>query len=336
MTALPKELKHHLNILPVPAEWAEQARLYTAFPSHGDLWLDNLAPAQAEVAAMIRHLVEGGTPVTVLAMGTDAIATATQLVGDVATVIPGNFGDIWLRDTGPIFIKTSEGTRAARFQTNGWGGKYDLEHDDTVGDEVAAAAGTPILRNDFIVEGGALEHDGQGTILTTRQCVLNKNRNGWSQAEAEIALKAALGANRVLWLDDGMMNDHTDGHIDNIARFVAPGIVACQEAFGEDDPNRDVFDKIAADLASFGLKVERIPSPGRYENEDGDVVPASHMNFIIGNKVVVVPTYGTASADAAVAAIQKLFPNRKVVGSPSNAVLSGGGSFHCITQQEPK
>lgn len=336
MFAKPQIMTHPVEVMPVPAEWAPQARIWTAFPSHADLWLDNLAPAQEEVAAMIRHLVEGNTPVTVLAMGDAAIKRAKDLVGDIATIIPGNFGDIWLRDTGPIFVKTSEGLRAARFKTNGWGGKYDLEYDDTVGDEVAAAAGTPIIRNDFIIEGGALEHDGQGMILTTRQCVLNKNRNGWDQMTAERALKNALGADSVLWLDDGMLNDHTDGHIDNIARFIGVDYVACQEAFGDDDPNREVFDKIAADLESFGFEVARIPSPGRYTNEDGDVIPASHMNFIIGNEVVVVPTYGTASADAAVAAIQKLFPSRKVVGSPSNAILSGGGSFHCITQQEPK
>lgn len=324
-----------ITVLPVPAEWEAQACIYTAFPSHGDLWLENLEPAQKEVAAMIRILSEG-TPVKVLVMGEKAMKVARELVGDVAEIIPAKFGDIWLRDTGPIFAKTDQGPRALRFQTNGWGGKYDLPFDNLVGDTVASDAKAEIVRNDFVLEGGALEHDGKGTLLTTRQCVLNENRNGWSQDQAEEELKAALGAKRILWLDDGMMNDHTDGHIDNIARFVAPGVVACQEAYGQDDPNKDVFDKIAADLASFGLKVERIPSPGKFENEDGDIVPASHMNFIIGNKTIVVPTYGTPSADAAVVAIQKLFPSRKVVGSPSNAVLSGGGSFHCITQQEPK
>lgn len=335
-TALKPEPVAPLHVHPVAAEWAPQKCIWTAWPSDGDLWLENLEPAQDEVAAMIRALVEGGTPVNVLAMGDDALVTARAAVGSVAKVIPAQFGDIWLRDTGPIFISTDAGPRAARFIHNGWGGKYDLPFDDVVGDFVAEKAGVEIARTRAVLEGGALEHDGEGTILTTRQCVLNRNRNGWNKEyQAENVFKSALGATKVLWLDDGMLNDHTDGHIDNIARFVAPGVVACQEAFGEDDPNAAVFDKIAADLASFGLKVVRIPSPGRYTNEEGNVVPASHMNFIIGNNVVVVPTYGTDSADAAVAAIQALFPTRKVVGVPSNAVLSGGGSFHCITQQEP-
>ncbi len=159
---------------------------------------------------------------------------------------------------------------------------------------------------------------------------------------APSALAKALGAKKVIWLGEGLLNDHTDGHIDNIARYVAPGHVVCQAPFGADDPNAAALDAIAAalsvavDAAGRRLKVTRIPSPGLVEDEDGDAVPASHMNFIIGTRTVVVPTYGGASADDAVAALRPLFPGRTVVGLPSNAILEGGGSFHCITQQEPE
>jgi len=149
-----------------------------------------------------------------------------------------------------------------------------------------------------------------------------------------------LGVEKILWLDEGLANDHTDGHIDNLARFVAPGRVVCQEAYGDDDPNADVLDEIALSLAAMkdaqGRKLEviRIPSPGLVVDEDEDAVPASHMNFLIGNATVVAPIY-SGSGDDAVNALGGLFPGRKIIGLSSHAILTGGGSFHCITQQEP-
>ena len=183
--------------------------------------------------------------------------------------------------------------------------------------------------------------DGEGTLLTTRQCLLNPNRNAhWTEEGAEVALKRALGVEKILWLDEGLLNDHTDGHIDNLARFVAPGKVVCQSPANRDDPNHDVLEEIALSLGAMrdakGRKLEviRIPSVGLVEDEDGDPVPASHMNFLIGNSTVVVPIY-SGSGDDAVNALASLFPDRRVLGLSSNAILTGGGSFHCITQQEP-
>ncbi len=162
-------------IHPIPAEWAPHAAIWTAWPSHAELWLDDLAGARAEVAAMITALAAGDT-LKVLACGDEAVASARAALGNHAEVIAADFGDIWLRDTGPIFTHTDSDELALRFRTNGWGGKYELPHDDTVGDVVAQAAGVPIRRFDFVLEGGALEHNGAGTILTTRQCLLNPNR----------------------------------------------------------------------------------------------------------------------------------------------------------------
>jgi agmatine deiminase len=337
-----------MTSLSIPAEWAPHKAIWTCWPSAADLWLEDLEPARAEVGAMIKALIattpEGGQGdiVHVLANGTVAVANARAALPVQVQVHDVPFGDIWLRDTGPIFAQSDAGKVALRFGFNGWGGKYDLAHDDTVGDAVATLSATPTQSAPFVLEGGAVDHDGEGTVLTTRQCVLNRNRNGnWSQESAEAHFAKALGAKKILWLGDGLLNDHTDGHVDNIARFIGPGRVMCMEAYGEDDPNRAVLDAIASDLAAMTdasgrkLDVARIPSPGFVTNEDGEAIPASHMNFIIGNASVVVPHYGTSSADAALRAIAAAFPDRRVVGINSTAILAGGGSFHCITQQEP-
>jgi agmatine deiminase len=330
----------------VPAEWAPHRAMWLGFPSHAELWEEDLEPAQAEVAALARALAGPGREHVRLMTGSDeGLAAARRLLGDVAgiEIVPGRFGDIWLRDTGPIFAKSAEGEAALGFRFNGWGGKYELEHDDEVAAQIAAASNTPLIASNIVLEGGALDHDGAGTVLTTRQCLLNPNRNtGWSETVAEAALADALGARRVLWLGDGLANDHTDGHVDNLARFVAPATVVCPVAWGRGDVNADAYDACAAALAAMSdaegrrLKVVRIPSPGWVESHEGGAAPASHMNFIIANGAVILPTYGDPrAAEFAVEALKSLFPDRAVIDLPSNAVLTGGGSFHCITQQEP-
>jgi agmatine deiminase len=327
-----------MPVSPIPAEWSPHRAMWVGWPSHGDLWEDNLQPAQAEVESLVRALAGPGRETVRLLVGNDAaLADARARFDrvDGVEVVPGRFGDIWLRDTGPIFGPRSAQAQAFRF--NGWGGKYELEHDDTVADQIASAAGAPLTRTDAVMEGGALDHDGLGTLLTTRQCLLNPNRNAdWTEATAQTVLAEALGATRVVWLGDGLLNDHTDGHVDNLARFVASGVAACPVAFGADDPNADVYDACARDLSAAGLEVVRIPSPGRLDDEDGAPVPASHMNFLIANGAVVVPTYGNESAARlAGEALASLFPDREIILLPSIAILSAGGSFHCITQQEP-
>ncbi|MGB4058094.1 MAG: agmatine deiminase family protein [Alphaproteobacteria bacterium] len=325
-----------------PPEWAAHKVMWVGFPSDPELWLEDLAPAQEEAAAMANLIAEGEL-VRVLACGDAAVASAKKLLGKNTEVIPAEFGDIWLRDTGPIWAANAEGPVALRFRVNGWGGKYDFPADRVIGDFVAKKSGTPIKSFDLVLEGGSLENDGEGTIMTTRECLLNPNRNpGLNQTQIEAILKEAFGAGKILWLEDGLLNDHTDGHIDNIARFVAPGKVLCQSPAGKDDPNTDVLNKIAADLEKMTdargrkLTVIRAPSPGLVMGFEDEPLAASHMNFIIGNKTIAVPTYGTDSADAAVAVIQKIYPNHKVVGLPSYSILAnGGGSFHCMTQQEP-
>ncbi|HUO11135.1 MAG TPA: agmatine deiminase family protein [Caulobacteraceae bacterium] len=327
---------------PVPAEWSPHRALWIGFPSHAELWEDDLAPAQQEVAALVRALAgPGAERVRLLVCGEAGEAAATALLGgeDGVEIVSGQFGDIWLRDTGPIFFGPG---RAAAFRFNGWGGKYVLSGDEAVADQLACHARARLERHDAVLEGGALDHDGAGTVLTTRECLTNPNRNrSWTEAVAEAALADTLGVRKTIWLGQGLLNDHTDGHVDNLARFVAPGVAAIPIAMGADDPHARIYNDAARtlagarDAAGRTLRVMRIPSPGRVVGADNIAAPASHMNFIIANRAVVFPTYNAGPAEFAKAALEAIFPDRQIIGLPSRALLTGGGSFHCISQQEP-
>jgi agmatine deiminase len=320
-----------------PPEWAPHDTVWIGFPSAPDLWLDDLEGAQTEVAAFARavHAQGRGETVRLVCANKAAQVQAQMLAGDFAQIEITPFFDIWLRDTGPIIVSDGGKPLARDYQGNGWGSKYPSPLDDDLARLFCSKAGLKREVHDWILEGGAIDVDGAGLLITTGQCLLNPNRNpGLSRREIEARLCADLGVREVLWLGVGLLNDHTDGHVDNIARFVAPGILALPEAFGDDDPNAAVFADALLRASNWPLEMVMIPSAGRYEM-DGEVAPVSHMNFYIGNACVVVPTYGGPSDDAAVAAVAKLFPGRETVGLPSNHLLTGGGSFHCISQQVP-
>ncbi len=319
-----------------PPEWAPHEAVWIGFPSHADLWEDDLEPARAEVAAfaLAVHAEGRGEEVRLVAADPDS-ARAAAARAPFATIVQELFGDIWLRDTGPLLVRDGGRIAARSFRFNGWGGKYELEGDDTVGARLASTIDMDADRFDWILEGGAIDVDGTGLAVTTEQCLLNPNRNpGMSREEIEARLKADLGIERLLWLGEGLLNDHTDGHVDNLARFVAEGVIALPVPARDDDPNADVYRDARARAEAFGLRVADVPSPGRVLR-DGEIIPASYMNFYIGNAAVVVPLYGVANDEAAVAAVQALFPDRQAVGFRADHVLTGGGSFHCISQQVP-
>jgi len=316
-----------------PPEWAPHAAVWIGFPSHPDLWEDDLEPARAEVVAFARavHAEGRGERVLLVAANEEAADAARAMAGDAAEIVVEPFGDIWLRDTAAIIVGDG---RARDFRFNGWGGKYDLPGDDTIGHRLAVRRQIADEARDWILEGGAIDGDGTGLVVTTEQCLLNPNRNPeLSRTDIEERLAADLGYTRVIWLGDGLMHDHTDGHVDNLARFVAPGRLAIPEP-ADNDPNGEVYEQAARDAATQDVEIVRIPSPGEVLR-DGEIIPASYMNFYIGNAAVVVPQYGAANDEAAVAAIQALFPDRVAVGLHADAILTGGGSFHCISQQIP-
>jgi len=320
---------------PLP-EWAPHEAVWIGFPSDPELWLADLKEAEREVAAFAHAVHAGGRgeEVRLVAAHEDAAASARELA-PFATVIVEPFGDIWLRDTGPIVLGTGKDRRAQGFGFNGWGGKYELDGDESIGERLAESAFLPYAKSDWILEGGAIDHDGSGTVVTTEQCLLNPNRNpGMNRNSAEQALERDLGFERVIWFGEGLANDHTDGHVDNLARFVAPGRVAIPTP-AKDDPNEAVYRDAARRLRATRLDVVTLPSPGRLTDADGDLIPASYMNFYIGNAAVVVPQYGAPNDRAAVDVVQALFPDRVAIGLRADHILTGGGSFHCISQQVP-
>lgn len=319
----------------IPAEWSPQAAIWVGWPRLPEEWGEAFEPARAEIARFIFHL-SLRLPVRV-AIGDDAAEAAALARGVPASLfrrVPT--GDIWLRDTGPVFGLAAGQDRTAHcFGFNGWGGKYIMPGDTETNTAIGSAEDAALKRHPFILEGGAVDHDGAGTVLTTRECLLGANRNGWSEGEAERALEAAFGARRVVWLERGLMNDHTDGHIDNIARFIGPGRVLCQTAASPDDPQAERLAEAEEGLRAAGLAVETITSPGGVWGDEGAALPASHMNFIFANGEILLPVFDETLGDKAAVRLEALCPGWSVTPLSSRAILSGGGSFHCMTCNVP-
>ncbi len=319
----------------MPPEWQPQQWLWIGFPHDPVEWPGFLGRAQEQIAAFASAVAESGQEVRLIVRDEANRARAAALCSAAVKLEVRRYGDVWLRDTGPLVVQRDGQVLGQRFGFNGWGGKYLMDGDQKIGAELAESAGLPVAAADWILEGGALDCDGTGLVATTEQCLLNPNRNPHlTRAELEARLERDLGFDRVLWLGDGLINDHTDGHVDNLARFVAPGVLALPRATGVNDPNAAIYADAKARAEAAGVTVREVSSPGRVET-DGRVEPASYMNFAITSKLVVVPIYGTAHDADGVAAIAELFPDRDVVGVLADAVLAGGGSFHCASQQMP-
>lgn len=336
----PAELHYRM-----PAEWEPHAGTWLSWPHNRDTWPGAFEPVPAVWARLAKTLAEF-EPVHILAGRPEVMADAKAHVGDVPNVvlhdIPTN--DAWMRDHGPTFLVNSAGEPPAmvNWQYNAWGGKYPpFDLDNQVGTRIAEELGYLRFAPDVIVEGGAIEVNGCGTVLTTTDCLLNPNRNPSMTLEAmERILRDHLGVRHVIWLTGGMVGDDTDGHIDQLARFVAPGVVlAMTEENTEDENYVPLAENLkqlraATDQDGKPLEIVTVPMPGaKYYGEHR--LPASYANFYIANGVVIVPTFEDPHDEVAIGTLADLFPDRQIRGLPAVDLVWGLGAYHCITQQQP-
>ncbi|REK11976.1 MAG: agmatine deiminase family protein [Planctomycetota bacterium] len=329
----------------LPAEWEPHAATWLAWPHKLETWPGKFEPIPAVWQKLVRTLAEF-EPVHICAGGESVMAQARELVGDTPGVtlhdIPTN--DVWARDHGPMFLAGRPGLEPAlvNWEYNAWGGKYPpYDLDNAVPEQVAALTGRRVFTPGIVMEGGALENNGEGTILTTEPCLLNPNRNPTlTKEDVERYLVDYACAKKVLWIGGGIEGDDTDGHIDELARFVSPTTVV---AALEDDPQDANHEPLAEnfrrlqtlrDAAGRPLEVVPIPMPkARYF--DDTRLPACYMNFYIANGVVIVPTFDDPADAVALATLGRLFPGRQIRGIEAIDLVWGLGAFHCITQQQP-
>ncbi len=344
-TALPASLNFRM-----PAEWEPQSAVWLSWPHNPNTWPgQDMAAVESVYVAMIRALHSGQT-VNLLVNDRLAAERVSQTLDRAFVkpdrvrlhIIPTN--DAWIRDYGPNFIVRPSGQDRIAFNKwlfNSWGGKYDWKNDNQVGDTLAETLGLPVFHPGIILEGGAIEVNGRGTCITTEQCLLNKNRNGgMTREQMEKYLRDYLGARNIIWCQGEMEGDDTDGHIDNLVRFVNPDTVLCASEEDPRDPNRKCLEenyKILTNAKTQDgkpLNVVRLPMPG-YVGDGETRLPASYANFYIGNKTVLLPTYGQQNDRTALYLLKKFFPGREIAGIPCRTFIWGLGGIHCVTQQQP-
>ncbi|MSP38403.1 MAG: agmatine deiminase family protein [Deltaproteobacteria bacterium] len=334
----------------MPAEWARHRATWLSWPTNLETWPTYLEQVREiwlrMICALALHehvyllVADEATQQRVVALLRAAkcdLANVTLL--KISTV------DVWMRDYGPTFVTRASADAPLAFNDwifNGWGGKYpSYEQDERVARAIAELLKVPVFDHKVILEGGSIEVNGAGICLTTEQCLLNPNRNPHlSRGEIEQLLKNSLGVEQVIWLGEGIVGDDTDGHIDDIARFVNPTTITCIVETNSRDDNyaflQDNYERLQSARDARGGKFEIVtlpcPAPVYY---DGARLPASYVNFYIANEIVLAPVFGDARDQAALGILQELFADRKVIGLRCNEVVAGLGAIHCVTQQEP-
>lgn len=329
----------------MPAEWERHDATWLAWPKDPLTFPPEIIENVEKIyAAMIRSLVRG-EKVNLLVDDMETQRRVSSLIGESSKVSYHKIktADVWMRDYGPIFVRDEKGGLVAtKWVFNAWGNKYDeLKADNKSGLEVAKTTGLRIIEPALVLEGGSIDTNGHGTCITTEQCLLNKNRNpSMGKEDIEEALAKYLGFSNFVWLGRGIAGDDTDGHVDDLARFVNADTVLCmvEEEKGDENyaPLRENFELLRSARDQSGRKLEVIPVPMPKKKVGGDErLPASYANFYIGNSVVLVPTFGDVNDTVAIRAIERAFPNKEIVGINCEALVYGFGGIHCVTQQQP-
>ncbi len=319
-----------------PAEWEPHERTLMGWPCRAELWGEMIEDARADYA-LVANAIAAFEPVTMIANpGTDALAARRACAGAVEVVELG-IDDSWLRDSGPIYTYDGEGERVAvHFGFNAWGERFTpFDRDAAVGRLIAERLGDRVVSSAMVLEGGSVLTDGQGTLLSTEQCLLHPNRNpSLSREQIEQELRARLGVERLVWLGMGLLEDRdTDGHVDLIAAFTEPGHVLLVSV-DESNANFDRCQENVERLRGAGIAVTALPYLP-YAKVGGERIAASYLNFYICNGAVIVPVAGGVTDEPALSVIGEAYPGREVVGVPGLILAYGGGGPHCITQQVP-
>jgi agmatine deiminase len=348
----------------MPGEYESHSGCWMAWPERPDNWRSGAKPAQ-EAYAAVAEAINVCDPVT-MAVSDGQFEHCRSLLTPSIRVVELSTDDAWMRDTGPTFVLDGAGgRRGVDWQFNAWGGLdgglyFPWDRDERVAEKVLEIEGADRYRAPIVLEGGSIHVDGEGTVMATEECLLHPNRNpALSRAQLEQALFDHLGAEKMIWLDRGVYNDETDGHVDNLACFVAPGVVLLTWTDDEDDPQRaishDALRRLtrATDARGRTLEVIRIPSPGPLTISEeeasalrtvagtrrrlpGERMAASYVNFYPARDRIVMPLLDERFDDEAAEVLRGCFPAREVIGIPAREILLGGGNIHCITQQVPE
>jgi len=330
----------------MPAEWEKHEATWISWPKDPLTFPESVLPKVEDIyikmmlalspSEKIHLLVDDKkTEDKVLKMLEEKGSAKNILIHRIKTV------DVWMRDYGPIFVKESRKMKMTKWIFNAWGGKYDeLMKDNGVVDQMAPLLKMDVTKTGIILEGGSIDVNGKGTLLTTEQCLLNKNRNSFSREVMEAHLKDNLGVTNIIWLKEGIAGDDTDGHIDDIARFVDGRTVLCAYEEDSNDPNYPILKKNFDDLNSSKdqdgepLDIKPLPMPGVVNSPQGRL-PASYANFYIGNGAVLLPVFNHKNDTKAISLLEDCFPERKVVPIYCEPLVWGLGAIHCVTQQQP-
>ena len=326
----------------MPGEWNRHTRCWMAWPCRPETWPDGAFDAAAAAYTDVARTISRFEPVTMVCDPAD-VADASLACGPGVEILPLPISDSWIRDTGPSFVTDGKGQLAGiHWRFNAWGGNYpECAKDQEVGRLMLEHLGLRRFAAPLVMEGGSFHVDGEGTLLTTEQCLLNPNRNpNLGKSEIEELLREHLGISTVIWLGEGYQDDETDGHIDEIALFVKPGVVM---AITTDDPGdanfkafQDNLDRLKRARDAQGLELEVIPvrQPAR-RDENGVRLTLSYTNLYIANGGIVMPAFEDPADDEAFRVVRRAFPDREVVQIPALDIVRGGGGIHCITQQQP-
>lgn len=336
----------------MPAEWRRHSATWLSWPKDPETWPGRVGSVEEIFLQMIATLA----PHEVVNLLVDDNETERQVRArcnftgaENVRFIPLETVDSWIRDYGPNFLIDDKGSLAFNdWRFNAWGNKYaELKKDDNIPKLLEPILQVPRFEPDIVMEGGSIDVNGDGCVLTTEQCLLNPNRNPDLDKNAiEHHLKEYLGVKKVLWLGEGIVGDDTDGHIDDIARFVAPNVIVCALEDDPTDPNyqllRDNLKRLQmlTDLHGRPFEIITLPMPGivggsSTDTRDLERLPASYANFYIANNVVLAPIFGHSNDEIALDSLQRLFPSRRVVGINCEPLAWGMGTIHCVTQQQP-